>query len=97
MRAVIGEPVTTYDDAALRLPARWATVVLVFAWAVVVQLLMYGGALWGGKPLWVLTDRLGRVSEYLYDPLVLLFFFGPSLVAGVVSFRVVRQRYRPAP
>lgn len=67
----------------------WGLVVLMFGAASVLQVMLYAPRLWGGHPVW------GRFPEWLYTPLVMVFFFGPGIAAALVAWRMVGRVYQP--
>ena len=77
-------------------PARfrlWGSIALAFAAASMVQILMYARSLWSGEPVWGRGSPLGGAADYLYTPLVLLFFFGPGIVASMIALRILYRTY----
>jgi hypothetical protein len=83
----------------MRSASAWALTIAGFALGIGLQLLLYGGQLWGGGPVWNLGDD--PFWEAFYLPLVLLFLFAPAatgLTTAAASLgRVHRTSGRPPP
>ena len=84
MSDAVADVVTTKSQVPL-----WAAIIGSFALASCVQILFYGAP--------TLLEFGGyHLPEWLYEPVVLSFFFAPATIAFLVSLRLLRSAARNA-
>ena len=83
-----------FEGRRVSLRKAWCAAGVAFLAAIGLQMLLYGGVLWGGGPIWKFIRAAEPLDEALYLILFLVFALGPGVLAATFAFWRLRRWYR---